>query len=284
MQFEGNPSDPGAGRRRDTSGERMLAILALFSVETPLWTVEAAAAEIGVSAATTYRYFKRLTDAGLICRVSRASYALGPAIIRMDRQIQICDPMLNAARPVMRDLIQYAADGAIMLLCRLFNDQVMCVYQVPGRGPQPPVSYERGRLMPLFRGATSKIVLAYLPTRKLKTLLAEYPDDIAAAGLGRHWDEFRATLGDLRRAGIAISRGDIDTGRIGIAAPIFDRDRVILGSLSYVLSGSRIDESLVGRLVPLTVAGAREIELVMSGEQSSDQERDAILPRAQTMR
>ena len=46
-----------------------------------------------------------------------ASYALGPAIIQMDRQIQICDPMLNAARGVMVDLIQYAAerlDGAVV--------------------------------------------------------------------------------------------------------------------------------------------------------------------------
>ena len=50
---------------------------------------------------TAYRYFKRLTRAGLISPVSGAGYTLGPAIIQMDRQIQICDPMLQAARAVM---------------------------------------------------------------------------------------------------------------------------------------------------------------------------------------
>ena len=87
--------------RRDSSGDRMLAVLELFTVERPQWTVEAAAERIGVSATTTYRYFKRLTGAGLISPIAGASYALGPAIVQMDRLIQICDPMLRAARLVM---------------------------------------------------------------------------------------------------------------------------------------------------------------------------------------
>ena len=120
--------------RRDSSGDRMLAVLELFTVERPQWTVEAAAERIGVSATTTYRYFKRLTGAGLISPIAGASYALGPAIIQMDRLIQICDPMLRAARLVMTELVQRAAEGSTILLCRLFHDRVMCVHQVVGRG------------------------------------------------------------------------------------------------------------------------------------------------------
>jgi DNA-binding IclR family transcriptional regulator len=145
----------------------MLAVLGLFSIERPEWTVEAAADDLGVSATTAYRYFKRLTNVGLVSPVSRASYVLGPAIVQMDRQIQICDPMLRAARVVMADLIQYAPERSILLLCRLFHDRVMCVHQVMGKGSPEPLSYERGRLIPLFRGATSKIILAHLPQRSL---------------------------------------------------------------------------------------------------------------------
>src|SRR5499427_6993337 len=209
---ETRPTQDGSMPRRRTrggdsgsSGDRLLAVLALFTVERPEWTVDAAASELGVSATTAYRYFNRLTKAGLISPVSGASYALGPAIIQMDRQIQICDPMLNAARAVMADLIQYAAEGSIVLLCRLFHDRVMCVHQIMGRGPQEPVSYERGRLMPLFRGATSKIILAHLPARTLKTLFAREAADIAAAGLGTTWDDFRHSLAGLRRAGVCVT-------------------------------------------------------------------------------
>ncbi len=241
----------------------MLAVLELFTLDEPEWTVEAAAQALHVSATTAYRYFNQLTRAGLLSPVSGASYALGPAIIQMDRQIQICDPMLNAARGVMLDLIQYAAEGTTVLLCRLYHDRVMCVHQVMGRGPQTPVSYERGRLMPLFRGATSKIILAHLPTRTLKTLFARNAAAIAAAGLGATWDEFRRDLAGLRRAGVVVSHAELDSGRIGIAAPIFDQDRTILGSLSFVLPAPRADDRLIARLTPLTVAGAREIEQTM---------------------
>jgi DNA-binding IclR family transcriptional regulator len=248
-----------------SSGDRLLAVLALFTVEQPQWTVEAAASRLGVSATTTYRYFKRLTKAGLISPVSGAGYMLGPAIIQMYRQIQITDPMLKAARAIVVDLLQHAPEGSTALLCRLFHDRVMCVMQVMGRGPQPRVSYDPGRPMPLYRGATSKIILAHLPTRALKSLFAHDAREIAAAGLGASWEEFRRRLIAIRRAGLCVARGEIDPGRVGLAAPIFDADRAVLGSLSLALVAARADEATLARLGPLTTAGAREIERSMSG-------------------
>jgi DNA-binding IclR family transcriptional regulator len=257
------------GDTRESSGDRLLAVLGLFTIERPEWTVEEAAAQIGVSAPTTYRYFKRLTTAGLISPVSGASYTLGPAIIQMDRQIQISDPMLRAARGVMHELIQHAADGSILLLCRLFHDRVMCVHQVFGRGPQQPVSYERGRPMPLFRGATSKIILAHLPPRTLKSLFEQNAREIDAAGFGRTLDEFRGSLAAIRRAGFVVTHGEIDAGRVGIGVPVFDKDRAILGSLSFALSEVKASDKLIAKLAPLTIAASRQIERKMNDEPAS---------------
>ncbi len=257
------------GARRDletesSSHNRLLSVLSLFSVERPNWTVEEAAATLDVSVTTTYRYFKSLNQFGLLTPVSRAGYMLGPAIIEWDREIQLCDPMLSAARGVMADLIQYAAVGSVILLCRRFRDRVLCVHQVLGRGPQEPVSYERGRPMPLFRGATSKIILANFARRELKTLFAAKAKEIAIAGLGRSWEQFAAEMKALRRAGICVTHGEIDPSRVGIAAPVFDRNRTILGSLTFVLLQSRTHDKIIDRLIPLTIAGAREIEHAMA--------------------
>jgi DNA-binding IclR family transcriptional regulator len=246
------------------SGDRLLAVLALFSAAQTRWSVEAAAESLGVSTTTTYRYFKKLTKAGLISPVAGAGYTLGPAIIQMDRLIQSSDPMLEGARAVMIDLVRHAAEGSTVLLCRLFHDRVMCVHQIMGRGPQEPVSYERGRLMPLYRGATSKIILAHLPPRALKALFAHDAAEIMAAGLGAGWEEFRRGLAAIRRAGVSISHGEIDAGRVGVAAPIFDNNRAVLGSLSLALPAQHVDDTQVERLAPLTVAGAREIERTMN--------------------
>src|SRR5262245_25347668 len=251
-------------RRPQGSGDRLLAALALFTIERPQWTVEAAAEQLGVSAKTAYRYFKQLTGTGLISPVAGAGYTLGPAIVQMERQIQATDPMLTAARTVMVDLIQHVVEGSTAILCRLFHDRVMCMHQVMGRGPQEPVSYERGRLMPLYRGATAKTILAHLPARTLKSLFTHDASEIAAAGLGNSLDEFRRALAALRRAGICITHGEVDHGRTGIGAPIFDRDGAVLGSLSLALPSARIDEALITRVALLTGLGAREVEHGMS--------------------
>ena len=55
----------------------------------------------------------------------------------------------------------------------------------------------------------------------------------------------------MRRDGVAISRGEIDPGRVGVGVPLFDRDRTILGSLSFALSASRASDKLIARLTPL---------------------------------
>ena len=54
-------------------------------------------------------------------------------------------------------------------------------------------------------------------------------------GSARTWEEFRSSLAAIRRAGVAVTHGEIDPGRVGIGAPLFDRDRNILGSLSFAL-------------------------------------------------
>jgi DNA-binding IclR family transcriptional regulator len=146
---------------------------------------------------------------------------------------------------------------------------VMCVHQVFGRGPQEPVSYERGRPMPLFRGATSKIILAHLAPRTLKSLFEANRSEIAEAGFGPDWEAFRSSLASIRRAGFVVTRGEIDRGRVGIAVPIFDSERAILGSLSFALSASRSGAALIDRLAPLLATAARKIETGMNQETAS---------------
>jgi DNA-binding IclR family transcriptional regulator len=103
----------------------------------------------------------------------------------------------------------------------------------------------------------------------LKRLFDQHAKEIKAAGLGYNWEVFKKTLGAIRRAGVCVTRGEVDPGRVGIAAPIFGSDGSVLGSLSSVLPANRADENLVGRIVPLTSAGAREIERGMQAEEVS---------------
>ena len=242
--------------------DRAFQLLGLFSLERPAWTVEQIAPELGVAVSSAYRLIGRLAKAGLVDAVTPGRYVLGPAIIQLDRQIQLTDPLVHAARPVMDYLIGFAPEGSTILLCRAFRDAVLCVHQVAS-GPQTPVSYERGRPRPLFRGATSKAILAFMPRRVLKRLYGTRAREIESAGLGGDWKEFLAKLRVWRVAGHVLANSEVDRARFGIAAPVLGADRKAIGSLSFVLDAAKADERTVNRLAPMVVSAAREIERAM---------------------
>jgi DNA-binding IclR family transcriptional regulator len=248
--------------------EKVLLALGLFSAEHPIWTVEEGAAALGASLSSAYRYFAQLSEAGLVTTVSTGRYTLGPSIIELDRQIQLTDPLLLAARPVMQQIIAYAPARTVVLLCRSYGDRVLCVHNVFGDGPQELISYERGRPMPLFRGATSKAILAHLDHRTLKRLYEAHPDEIAAAGLGASLAEFRAALASLRKGAAVVTLHEIDPGRMGIAAPILKDDRQPLGSLSFVVQENAADASAIRLLSAVVLAAAADIEAALRTPQA----------------
>jgi DNA-binding IclR family transcriptional regulator len=243
------------------TSDRTVSVLKLFTLEKPSWTVEEAALALEVSVSSAYRYFAALTEAGLLTSLSSGHYVLGPAIIQYDRQIQLTDPLLRVAKPIMAEIIRFAPPSSILLLCRVFRQSVLCIHQLTEPGAEVRVSYERGRPMPLFRGATSKIMLAYLPLRDLRRLYAGHQSEIAEAGLGDEWEIFRKTMTKVRKIGHVVSHGEVDPEHIGIAVPLVDDRSRILGSLSYVIPAS--EERAVARLVSLAAAAAREIEAGM---------------------
>jgi DNA-binding IclR family transcriptional regulator len=247
------------------SADRLLSILRLFTVAKPEWTVEDAARQIGVSLSQTYRYFNSLVKAGLLdSSAGPGLFSLGPAFLEYDRQIRLCDPMLRAARPIMQDLADQAPPTATILLCRRYQDLVMCVAQVVGRAPQAPVGYERGRPMRMLHGASSKVVLAHLPGRNLRRVYNSHQEEIAGMGLGGRWEEFRAQMAEIRKRGYCHSVAEVDPGRTGIAAAVFDAKGGVLGSVGMALLGEPLDEAARRRLTMLCVAAARDIEFAMA--------------------
>lgn len=249
-----------------SSPEKTVSVLSLFTIEKPAWTVEAACVELNVSVSTAYRYFATLSEFGLLTTESPGVYVLGPAFIQYDRQIQLTDPLLLVARPAMDRLIALAPSRTTLVLCRVFHDTVLCVHQVQGKGPQSTISYERGRPMPLFYGATSKIILANLDSRRLRRIYDAYSAEILTANLGANWKTFRSELSKIRKEGYLMTHGEVDEGRWGISVPIFDSDRRVLGSLSFVIARKKIGKDKIKRLAGHLTKCALKIEQALAIE------------------
>ena len=269
----------GRTRKEETvsTANRLMAVLGLFTVERPEWTVEQAAKEIGMSVSTAYRYFRDLSEAGFLEPFSGGKYVLGPAVIENDRKIRLTDPLIKVGRPAMERLIARSGTAGIALLCRIYRNCVMCVLQEARNLPEHSVAYERGRPMPMFRGASSKVIFAHMPLRTVRWLFEKQPEEIHAAGLGADWETIRTNLRRIRKAGVHVTRGEVDAGRVGIAAPVFGPDENVIGSVGLAIPDSEASPQAVASYSALVEAAAREIDAGLL-EISSETEEDATDP------
>jgi DNA-binding IclR family transcriptional regulator len=103
-----------------------------------------------------------------------------------------------------------------------------------------------------------------MPVRVLKRIYERDPRAIAAAGFGKSLEDFRTNLARIRRAGHCIAHGEVDKGRIAVAAPILGASGDIQGSLTFVMPEEHVDEGVKRRMVGLISAGADEIEANMA--------------------
>jgi len=234
---------------------RYTQILRLFGETRSEWTVQDISTALGVPASTIYRIVRELVSENLLEPSTEAHYRLGSAFVEFDRLVRLTDPFYQAGTSLLRDVALQARIPCTAILARLYRETVMCVADAAGPGGAVPTSYERGRPMPLTSGATSKVILAQLPARRLSKLL-----DTAEAP-GRHpfaqsEKELREEHAAIRRRGYCVARGEVDKGLAGLAAPVSLPEHALLASLSLVVDAATLDSATERRLVLLIVSSA----------------------------
>lgn len=247
----------------ESSLERMIGLLDLFDSGVHCWTVEQMHERFGYTRSTLYRYLKVLSDAELLTSLPDAGYVLGPRIVELDYEIRRHDPLIVASAPVMAELVSEIS--GIALLCRRYRDKVLCVHQAVSPAVAVQSTYERGRPLPLFTGAASRIILAYMPPQQLQRLYEKYSKEFAATKLGATLSEVRSVLKDMRQRGWHSTTGQVTPGITGVAAPIFDGAKNILGSLSLSIPDKHIDASRLAMISDRVSFCARIISQSMVG-------------------
>lgn len=231
--------------KSDSSLRRALDIVGLISIETPLIRVDDVTERLGYSRSTAYRYVRELCDAGLLVQRFGGQYSLGPRILEFERLLELTDPLYRAGRVVMPAMRR---DDSVLLLQEISGEeQVTCLYKVgPDEleylGQRLALRRARGLPTPLFQGAASLSLLAWLSPYQIRRTYLSSADKIAEAGLAKTWDAFRKSLSAIRRKGYVVSRSTVTPVLVGIGVPIFalDEDRMV-GSLARIIVAPELD-------------------------------------------
>jgi DNA-binding IclR family transcriptional regulator len=234
--------------------DRYIRVLDLFTTEKSMWTVQEVATRLNVPISTTYRAMRELARVNMLEPAMEGCYRLGAAFVEFDRRTRLTDPLVMVGEPMLTDIADHANLPCVAVLARLYGNTVMCIADRRSAGSAVQTSYERGRPRPLMRGATSKVILAQLTTRRLNKLLA------IADSSGEHVSSSEATFRDeldsIRKNGYCVARGEVDEGRVGIAVPISVSEQALMASLSLVIDADSSTEAIERRLVLLLVSSA----------------------------
>ena len=231
---------------------RALNLLVLLRERGKPVPVAELAAALELPQSSLYRLLQALESAGLVDRNAPGHVQLGLQLLELASAVEerIEADVVPVAAPVMGSLTR-ALDLTSLLTMRAGSNAV-CVYSVQSRRPIR-LSFAPGRHVPLFGGASGRILLPWAPERVLRRLLAQQDSWVMASGQVLTTAAIAASLAQARKTGYMISRGEVDPGVVAIAAPVLLPD----GRLWAGLSIAGPEEQFPAERVPEMAAAVR---------------------------
>ncbi len=238
--------------------ERGIDILFSFSKERPTQTVEEIAQAIGVPRSSVYRFLLSLKQAGLVEQEPHTGrYMLGLKLLELGEIVHGRLELERIAVPLIKELAQSCGETVELIVP--VDDHGMCIYAEESSYPLR-VAPGKGQMLPLYAGASEQVLLAWMPEEVQNRvcsgpLLPLTPNTICdPQGL-------RERLVTIRRQGYVVTCGEVYLGSVGIAAPVFDRDGNVAGSISVSGLADRMDpekqRQIVGELKKIVAEVSR---------------------------
>jgi IclR family transcriptional regulator, pca regulon regulatory protein len=209
--------------RYSQSLERGLAILECFTPETPVLGIADVAERLGMSRSTTHRYVITLLALGYLRQGARRKYRLGLRVTELGMAALNETSLREQAHADLAELAHRS--GYATSIALLEDDEIVYVDRVQGfrrrqRVPGPDV--QAGARLPAYCTALGKVLLAHLPEQQRREALSHAdlkrrgPNTIVTKGM------LRDELAQVLEEGLAVEDQELASGRVAIAAPVFD--------------------------------------------------------------
>src|SRR6202789_1326976 len=184
--------------------ERAVELLGRLGETGPELTVAQLAADAGMPTSTAYRLLAELEQYGLVQRSSDRTVALGTRLVALGRTAEagLQERLVAPAAAVMARLSERTGETALLTApCALDG---IVLHAVEGQVHSVRLSYTLFRRAPMHRGASGKVMAAYLEPAERARLLAAVDDPELAAELDR-----------IQVAGYVVTRGELHDGAAG---------------------------------------------------------------------
>ena len=241
------------------SADRVADVLLLFAQSSTPLGVSQIARTLTLSKAVVHRILQSLTSRSLLqVAAGGSTYVLGPAATTLASKAWSQVDLRTLASPILRRLRDDTRETTTLSVLvgnhRIYLDQ----YESP---QEVKMVVELGPRFPLHSGASSRVILAFLPpaftdeaVRQLHEIRTGF-DEVA----------YRADLARIREKGYGVSHNERNTGAASIAASFFDAAGNVMGSISSSGPVFRYGEEGHEDHVRLVKRAAHDITAALSG-------------------
>lgn len=260
----GNPGDPPASTASGTeAGARVADVLLLFTHGPAAVGVSEIARQLDLSKAVVHRILQSLASRSFVVAdpVTR-EYRLGTSAVALGARALRDLDLRRVARPVLRRLRDDT--GETTTLSELVDHSRVYLDQFESR-QEIKMTVELGRPYPLYAGASSRAILAFLPPETVQRVLDSGLPPLTARTVNSP-DELLRGLGPVRQQGYATSLGERQPGAGSVAAPVFNIEGEVVGSLSVCGPVSRFGGEVMARYAPMVVAAAGEVSRALGSD------------------
>jgi DNA-binding IclR family transcriptional regulator len=235
-----------------------LDILSLYDSSQPMFAVSEISQKLKFSQSKAYRLVRTLVQYGLLQEDNgTARYILGSNVLRLGLLAQQQFNIATIARPYMKELSQITKET--VLLTAVNGTKGIVLDKVESGEPIRYSVFQPGATIPLHAGASSKILMAFLPgeecDRIIKTegLKRYTPHTITSKG------KLKEHLKEIRRKGYAISDQEVDRDVRAIAAPILNESGELVAGLSVAGPAYRMKKKMTPSIAKLTIQFTAQI-------------------------
>ena len=182
-------------------------------------------------------------------KLSMKFFVFGSIALKESHVADVAKPYLTK----LRDQI-----GESVSLCIINDQERMIVAFLTGHHEIQMVA-NVGQRVPLYAGAPSKVLLAFLSDDEIEKILNQQPiRKITENTLTDRAEIWREIL-KIRMEGYAVSTGESIMGGFSISFPIFDVEGKIVASLSTILPLIRYKEEKITEYIKLVGECARRV-------------------------
>lgn len=248
--------------------KKALQLLDIFTEEKPYWRLDEISNYTEIPKPTVFRLLKTFVELGYLRKmtfqqeglvIDGESYCLGTKFLEMGERVSGRFDIRQLAYPYMKKL-QEQFNEAVQLITR---EQDEGIYIEKIESTRPVRLYTRvGRHAPLYAGACSRAILAFIPDEAIQEIL-DKPLLEFASQTPKTKEEVLTIVTQIRQDGFAYSDSELEEGTASIAVPIFNRKGAVQYSISIAGFSTSLSKDKIHQFVGPLWEAAAEISKIL---------------------